>query len=283
MANVSGSSREQLNALDALCAMSTVQHDYTAAAQYSETFLDLARKMKDREATASALLNQASVKLATGDLRSARNLVDEADCLRISDSDGFNALYSNRIRGVILALTGHLDEARPLLEEGVRLGWELGYLSTIPFDLAIVGAIALAQGDVEAARTSALRGLELCKTYGSRRDAVYCLDLYAGVAATEGRSAHAVLVAGASAAIKDSSREAPPAVWQSIAESWLEPAERALGEDATSARASGRELSLREILDAVLPQNGAGVRSEGAEQGFIERPPVAKTERRAIY
>jgi tetratricopeptide (TPR) repeat protein len=229
-----------------------VQHDYKAAAQYADKFLALARKVEDREATASALLNQASIKLATGDPTSARNLVDEADYLRISDSVGFNALYSSRIRGVILALTGHLDEARPLLEEGIRLGWELGYLSTIPFDLAIVGAIALTQGDVEAARTSALQGLKLCKTYGSRRDAVYCLDLYAGVAATEGRSAHALLVAGASAAIKDSTREAPPAVWQSVAESWLESAERALGQDAASARSSGKELSLREIVNAVL-------------------------------
>jgi predicted ATPase len=248
--------RARLRALDALSAMATVQRDYVSAAHFSDDLLALARALGEPGAIASALLSQAGVKLATGDVKSARTLVDEADKLLTRGPEGFEALFSNRIRGIILALTGHLDEARPLLEEGVRLSQELNYLPTIPFDLAIIGAIAMAQGDLSAARVSALKGIEICRIYGSRRDVIYCLDLCAGIAAAEGEHARAVKLFAANAAIKESTREEPPAVWQSIAARWLEPANRALGEEAAAeAWTSGRDMSFHEVLEDVLSEH----------------------------
>jgi hypothetical protein len=116
-----------------------------------------------------------------------------------------------------------------------------------------LGAVSLAEGDVDTARRRLDDGIRTLRELGERSYVMLALDYAAGVAAAMGQHERAGRLAGAADALRAELGEPRPPADAAALDRLLAPALAALGEAGLAAAVSaGERMSPEEALDYVL-------------------------------
>jgi len=132
-------------------------------------------------------------------------------------------------------------EARGLEEQSVRLARELGNREGVTLALDILGAIAVDEGDLAAARTYFAESLVYRRDLGARARLADSLERFATLAEANGQSQCALRLGGAAAALRTASGVTARPVWEREPDVTLGPSRDTA--EAESAWVAGEGMS----------------------------------------
>jgi tetratricopeptide (TPR) repeat protein len=184
--------------------------EYDAAMALSEESLRLDRGDGDEERVAWALAYLAVAKYRSGDVGAARVIGEQSLAIfrRLQIPEGIS--FAIGYVGLAAQDQGDDAAAMPLLDEGVRLGHELGDRDNLSRALLGLGFMALYNlGDIATARERFSESLAVAVELGHPYPLIYSLEGLAGVAATEGRPRRALRLAGAAGALRETHHAVP--------------------------------------------------------------------------
>jgi tetratricopeptide (TPR) repeat protein len=140
--------------------------DFAAARDHAETGLRAARRLGDRVAVATVLINLANLHQALERPDEARDRLEEA--LVLSRQEGFTRGVASAL-GSLGVITDDPDEARAYLEESLELARAPGDRQVVAVTLANLGRVRLKGGDIGAARISFEEYRAVSEQLGDRR------------------------------------------------------------------------------------------------------------------
>jgi ATP/maltotriose-dependent transcriptional regulator MalT/DNA-binding SARP family transcriptional activator len=138
-------------ALLAFGEMELTRQRFQQALTHLEGALDLAHQLADRYLLNSILNKLSLAYLRMEDLHTAQHLLDQT-VLRADETCSYESISYTLMRGTILLAQEHYEQARPQLEEAVRLTDEIGIVWLHAQSLARLAACYLAQGLTEETR-----------------------------------------------------------------------------------------------------------------------------------
>ena len=234
--------------------------------------VELARSSQEDWIVADALNNLGVALRAGGDDPGSRAALEESLALRraIGDLEGVTAALNGL--ALLAVANDDIDEADALFREAFAASEGRG---DVFYDAArdvVLAYVAFARADMEQAETLSRQAFEASQRHGYRQFTAYSLELFAGIAASEGRFDHAALLVGAALATAEelgrSYRRRPggrsPGVqydWDARAvKSLLVQARRKVGAAAWEATVDkGRRLDPCQAVEQVfagVPQRG---------------------------
>lgn len=254
-ANPAARAALQARAYHHLGAMASMQGDYSRAKTFSTTALTLWRDLDDDAGIALALNNLGNIAKEQGECDRAFELYSESlernrklgntagmaiafnnlgnVALEQADYEQATALYTKSLTlkreigymlgiarslinlGFVLVLKGEYTTARPLYEEAMALFTELGDRDGLGFCAFNIGEIALYRKDFAEAKEWLTRSLRIMWEIDNRSTLPRCLEGLAQVALAENDAAHAVLLLGGAAALRENLEMRVPATEQS--------------------------------------------------------------------
>jgi predicted ATPase len=241
--------------LNAAGDLARVQGDYPAARRHFQEGLAIRRHLGDTAGVVWSLNYLGLVASHQEDYAAARSYFEEGVTLTrpLGDPRQLGFLLHNL--GDAAREEGDYGTARALLEECLGLCRAAHDAIGVAMALTGLGEVVTAQGDVETARALLTEGLETAIGAGDKRRIAFVLSDLAVLAATEGRTARALRLAGAGAALEEAMGSAPPPRWAALVRSRLDAARTSIGEEtAAAAFAEGRALSLDEAVALALEQ-----------------------------
>jgi tetratricopeptide (TPR) repeat protein len=159
--------------------------------------------------------------------------------------------------GELARQRGDLAAARPLYEEAVALGRQLGNQNAVSVDLFNLGAVAFLEGDLEAARACFRETIRIDQKLGDRARASYSLDGFGALAVVRGEMRRAARLFGAATHLRESSGYALEPLDQEFRDRYASETRAALGEgEYASAEREGRALRMREAVALALEEAG---------------------------
>jgi ATP/maltotriose-dependent transcriptional regulator MalT/DNA-binding SARP family transcriptional activator len=138
-------------ALMAFGELELTRQRFQQALTHLEGALDLAHQLADRYLLNSILNKLSLAYLRMEDLHTAQHLLDQT-VLRADETCSYESISHTLMHGTILLAQEHYEEARPPLEEAVRLTDEIGIIWLHAQSLARLAACYLAQGLTEETR-----------------------------------------------------------------------------------------------------------------------------------
>jgi tetratricopeptide (TPR) repeat protein len=235
-------------ALTALGGVAYWQEDLPATRRAYEEALAIARELGDRSAEADGLYNLSFIPAYEGDIPGAVALLEQARAL-FEDLDVRRGLADSLwLFAIVARLEGDTSTARARAEESLRLHREGGDRFGETDAHHVLGRIALADGDLIAAASSFLEALDHDEEVGNRTGMGIVMDNLAAKASAEGRHLRALLLGGASEAIKEAAGGHAPPPFIDLPDP-REAAQEALGEAAVAAAwEEGRAMSLEQAV-----------------------------------
>jgi non-specific serine/threonine protein kinase len=235
-----------------------------AAPELAERGRALAEASSDKLTESGALGTLAELAAAGGDYDEATRLYERG--LELRRALGDKRLVANSLLslGRLDLLRGSLPRAEALLEESLVLARTVKDTWSISTALANLGRLRLLDGQTAPARELLADGLRLARERRDRLVSSELMQSLAAVHALEGRRADAARLAGAAAALRDTTGAARSPVEAMIAERFL----AGIGEEPQFA--VGRTLGTEEAMALALE---SPARSASAET--VTSPAVA--------
>ncbi len=233
------------------------QNDFPVAQAFYEEHLELVRTLGDRAALAEAHLNLGFMSAIAGDYDRAIREYAESRAL-FADSGGRGEISARIGSAMVLHLSGRAEESLaavgPMIEEARRIGDRYWLASA----LGVEGRARLALRDDDRARAAQREALTLFDEAGDWSGVATQLWDLGELAALTGHPGRALVLAGASLALRDRiAGGAPPMLTQQL-DIVAVAGPRLPDEEARAALAAGRELEAAEAVafalsDADLP------------------------------
>jgi predicted ATPase/DNA-binding CsgD family transcriptional regulator len=220
-----------------------------------EEALEIYRRLGDEPRMAAILPNLAKVAAEFGEWTAAYSLLEESLGIgrRLGDQPGI--AYSLMALGFVQFLEGNFSAARAHLEESLKMYRELNDVFWINACLVHLGYIDCEEGDYAAARSRFMHMSEIGPLVHFPWGATYTLEGFARLAAAEGQAVRALLLGGATAALRRTFGVAIGLTRQADFRRSLEPAWQALdAEEGQAAWEEGRKMSLEQALDLALEE-----------------------------
>jgi predicted ATPase/DNA-binding NarL/FixJ family response regulator len=237
-----------LAALESL-ALVDVRLGYPVQArEYLEEALRIGRELGG-QSVLFTLINLSNVAHEEGDLVRARGMLEEAVAVLRAGEPIQNLSFALLNLGIVARDQGDISNAQAYLEESLAVAERIEQQHMAALCLVNLGSVAAEQGRLEEARSRFERGLHLLAQIGDRGASAAALERCAEVAVAQGQYARGLQLAGAAAAVRQTSGLLllPRALQQF--ESRMEPARRALGATvAAEAWAAGMRMSLDEAV-----------------------------------
>jgi non-specific serine/threonine protein kinase len=189
----------------------------------------------------------------SGDVVAARALYEES--VRTFRDLGDRVGRARALAGLagLARAQGDTATARALLEESLSIQNALGDRPNAWWSLRLLGEIAAERGEYAVACSRYAEALLLAREMGDQVSSAAALLRLASLAAAEAHAERAVRLAGAAAALRETSGLPVPGSDQSEQERQVEQARRALGEAAaTAAWAEGQTMTLEEAVAYAL-------------------------------
>jgi adenylate cyclase len=241
--------RDQLGVAEVLKIAGTLaamQGDYELARARFEESLAVWRGMEDKPNIANLLNNLGIVARFQGDSRLA---------IRWEVGDKRAIATSLNNLGYVALDQEDLETARTQLEVAVNLQREIGDRWEIANALHSLGSVTRAQGDYAATRTVYEESLTISRELGDKRLIAYLLEDMGGLAALEGEAERALRLASAAEALREAIGAPLSPAERDRLHPMLRPAHEALGEEAASALAAGRVMSMEQAIEEALRAN----------------------------
>jgi len=289
--------------------------DPAAAEPAARAGLELCRAAGDQFWTAAGLNLLSEIAVHTGRHDEAESLGQEAMAIAEAACDGWNQGWALGIRAAVAGVRGDIGLAAELARASVAVmrsidhrwgvaraqlglgdlarlrgdladaqqmyGEALGYLREIDARpeiarcLSGLGRTGLELGDFESAREHLAESLRMCLDIGTRIGMARGLEALAALASREGEAERAILLAGASGALRATSGLPPPPGARAVG--YLD-AVSSLGEGRTALLWSrGLALSPEAAIDLAIGQP-ARARRPRAALGALPAPPHAPSE-----
>jgi predicted ATPase/DNA-binding CsgD family transcriptional regulator len=284
------------------------EQDYAAAGERARQGLELGRRAGEPEAAALRVLAQVSLRGGHGD--EALASAEAAIAAATAAGDDWEHGLALAVRAAIAARQGKLNQAQRSYEMALQLlrdnnGWglaqtlyglggvararqdhaaalghfrqalaiyrEIDAKAEIARCLAGIGWVALAQRELELARTSLTESLRLSLATGQRLAIARGLEAFAVLAVAEDRPARAARLEGAALALREAVGQVPSLPARARLGDLLESARRAVGgATADALLASGAAMSADE---AVALATGLDGDDPGAAEEIMTAQP----------
>ncbi len=239
--------------LNALAVNARDRGDVPVARSLFEESLLLWRESGDEKTIARSLSNLANVVKLQGDYATARSL--HAECLAIFQGIGDRAgvAWSLNYQGDIARDQDDPAAARVLYERALSIFRELGDRWGTAGSLADLGSLARQQRDYLAAHTMYRESIKNFQDLGHKRGIARLLECFACSAAAQLEAERALRLAGAAAALRQNIGVRLAPAEQTKLEAALDPARRALTNQAgTAAWLEGWATPIEKAVDEVL-------------------------------
>lgn len=253
-------------ALNAAGRLGAFRGDLAEAEGLLREALALNRELGDKDGLAISWRNLGIMTMYRGDLASARAFLEESVAL-MRELGGGSLTHTPLLHlGWTAYFQGENNLAQALWEEGLARARDYGDVFTTGNLLTGLGQLALRQQDLPAARAHLRESLELQQRIGDTGGASQSLDVWACLAAAEGRSERALRLAGAAAGLRTALGAAVPPAREAEVESRLMPARQALGEAAAvAAWTEGAAMSLEQAVASAIESIPPAERSADRE------------------
>jgi len=221
--------------LNALAVTARDRGDVPVARSLFEESLLLWRELGDQKAVARSLSNLADAVKLQGDYATARSL--HAECLAIFQGLGDRAgvAWSLNYQGDIARDQNDPAAARTLYEQALSIFRELGDRWGIAGTLADLGSLARQQRNYPTAHTMYRESIKSFQELGHKRGIARLLECFACSAAAQLEAERALRLAGAAAALRQDTGSRLAPAEQAKLEAALDPARRALTNEASAA------------------------------------------------
>jgi class 3 adenylate cyclase/tetratricopeptide (TPR) repeat protein len=228
------------------------QGDLTQAGVLYEESLQIRRALGDRPGEAAMLNNLGMAAMFREDYVAAEPLFAAGLQLfrKLGDRWSLGGVLNNL--GLVARYRGDTARARRLLEESVAVRRSLGDPWGIANALSSLSNLLLHAGELDGIEPLLRESLELNLELGDRLALAYCLEDYAGQAASTGWARRALRLAGAATSLRTELGAPLPAGEQAALARLLAPAAEALGDQTELAWAEGRALSAEEAAALAL-------------------------------
>jgi non-specific serine/threonine protein kinase len=263
-------------ALDGTGFLARQQGDYAAARGLIEQGLAVRRALGDRQGAADSLINLGSVLLQEGQPAEARASYEEA--LRIHRDLGHAQGIAESLShlGVLATYQQRLEAARSLHTQSLAFWRRLGDQFGMGWALSHLGTVAVLAGDYAAARALLAESVRIHRSLHSAWGVACALEGFARLEVAHRRTARALRLAGAAAALRAQAGARLPPADQEELERCLATAWAAQGPDrAAQLYGEGERLDLSDAVDYALleedqpPTTGAG--EIGKQRELTER------------
>jgi tetratricopeptide (TPR) repeat protein len=231
---------------------------WDVARRHLEESLEIYRRLRNEQGAAAVLQNLGRISAELGEWAAAFAFLDESLAIgRRLKNRPVTALSLFNL-GYAQLLEGDLPSARARLEEGLEAFRELDDEFWIDACLVYLGYIDCEEGEYAAARSRFIQTGETLPLVQFPWGATYMLDGFARLAAAEGEAVRALRLGGATTALRQTYGVTIGPTGQGAFRRSLEPAWRALGEEAgETAWEEGRSMTLEEALDLAYAEPGA--------------------------
>jgi predicted ATPase/DNA-binding NarL/FixJ family response regulator len=225
--------------------------------------MTIAKAAGDDWNTGWALSIRAAVAGVRGDIGLAADLARASLDVMRSIDHWWGVAMAELSLGDLSRRRGDLADAQRLYRDALGYLREVSARPQVARCLSGLGQVALALGDLAAAREHLAESLRVSLEIGTRIGMARGLEAFAALASREGDAERAILLAGASGALRATSGLPPP------------PGARAVGYlDAVSSLGEGRA--------ALLWSRGLALSPEAAIDLAIEQPARARRPRAAL-
>jgi tetratricopeptide (TPR) repeat protein len=178
-----------------------------------EESLAISRDLGDREGEAEGAYNLAFACLLTKDVRGARELLLRAEEIYRTLDEPVRLAHAQAALGHVTADEGDLDGAASLIEEARNTFVAAGDVWGVVFTSGELASLALQRGDIETARTAALRSLDSSQVMGARDWSAVAIQALAVMAIKEGKPERGLRLAGAADRLREmAGGEAPRSI-----------------------------------------------------------------------
>jgi non-specific serine/threonine protein kinase len=265
--------RELPMAFGYLADIDMAHADCSAARLHLEAGLDASRRVGDDWAEATLLVRVAQVASEQGESEVAADLAARA--LPVLQARGAKRVLAMGLQVLADTAARRSDHeaARRLLEEALANWNAVGGLKGAAWTLLDSGRLALAEGHDALAATHFSESLATCRNLGDRWGVALGLEGFVTLAVRAGRVEHAVRLAGAAAAIRESAQvtlSSRQAGW--LADDLGAARRRVPNTRYTAAWESGRAMSIEDAVGLAL-----GHRNSAAPE------PLTPREREVVH
>jgi predicted ATPase/transcriptional regulator with XRE-family HTH domain len=281
--------RDMASALRGLGFIHYLQCDYQTAVPLLEEGLALFREVGDQEGEAATLGNLGYIAGVHGEWQAARQWQEESLALRRLSGNQHGMTVTLGSLSLIAMGQRDWAAAQAYAEENLRICCEIGSQNGKAISLKVLGELAFGRRDYTAAHARYQESMAIAEATGDRSlmgDALVCLatttwkqgnteaaslllekalklfqgqgniagmlealDYVVAVALTQGYPRHALMLAGAVAALRESIAAPRLSIHQPEVERMLEQAREALaGEAAAEAWLQGQAMTLDEVM-----------------------------------
>lgn len=240
-------------ALAGVLAGAKAAGDYQTVYTLNGRLLELYRELGERYTLGVTVVIQGEMATALGKYETARSLLEEGLALARDAGDAYRIAVSINDLGELARCERRFDQAQSLFEQSLSLWRELGSVREAPMAQHNLACVYLYQGDVEHAQGLFRESLEAQRAHSNREGVLKGLLGFAALASATGLAAESARLYSAVVA---HSRSNSPIRWppEKIEyEHYIGLAREALSEeDFEAAQASGRTLSLEQVVDYAL-------------------------------
>jgi predicted ATPase/DNA-binding CsgD family transcriptional regulator len=221
--------------------------------------LEIYRRLHDEPRVAAVLQNLGRVLAVLGEWSSAQAALDESlEIGRRSGNEPVIAL-SHFYLGMTRLHRGDLAPSRANFEEALEMYRKLDDGFWINASLVHLAYIDCEEGEYAAARTRLLQTNETLPLVRFPWGATYVLDGFARLAVAQGEAVRALRLGGATDALRQTYGVTIGPTEQAAFRRRLEPAWRALGEEAgETAWEDGRAMTVEVAVDLAFAEPGSG-------------------------
>jgi hypothetical protein len=134
--------------------------------------------------------------------------------------------------GLVARAEGGLAEARQLFDEALAFWREVGDPHGVAVVQGHLGVAALQEGNLALARDLFSQSLTVRHALGDRGGTATLLECFAGLSSLGDEPARAFQLLGAADRIRSAIGNPAPPIWRNQRDPWMEPARRALDDQA---------------------------------------------------
>lgn len=220
----------------------------------------------------SCLIRETRNALAEGAFMRARARCQESIETFQNAGDPWGAAVASYYSALLSAFAGHYQEASARLDRAVPALHEVGDALHLAQSLLLRCFIALESRAYSAARKPAADGLRLSQEIENWFGIPIGLELFAGLAASEGQPTRALRLAGAAEAAREARGHVVEPPFGAKLQSWLDPARENLGPVAAAAAwEGGRKMATADAIDYALGSGKTAQRAVTSAKGLTRR------------
>jgi predicted ATPase/DNA-binding CsgD family transcriptional regulator len=242
---------ELLDALNGAAWLAVDQGDRATAIRLLDESVARAHAARNLVAEGMALFYRGRAKFVVSVKSSPAggesDLLEAVKLLTMAD-DRSGVAAALMLRALIPLFAGEIEVACEFFERSAALATELGIGSVAARARQLLGVARLELGDLVGARAVLQQAVPAIVEIGDRFAIPVGLSAVAGLAALEGRTRSALMVAGAAAAYEELNQTYRPEPVRGYLEGWLVGAHAAVGATAPRLIDEGRRMTVDEAL-----------------------------------